>query len=231
MRKSYLLALVLLAAVSAWLYSGSVVIGGRADSEPSIAEAARNEDAATAVRVAVRRINVQTRSASLLLRGRTLAKDRVSVRAQVEGTVKDLPVAKGQAVRRGDLLCELDTRTRAAHLAQARAQLEQAEADYEAAAKLAENGYTARTRVRTLRAQRDAARAVVEAAAWELENTRILAPEDGIIETLDVRRGSLLRPGDICAGLVKVDPMLAVAHVSENELAGIEVGSPATVRR
>ena len=72
-------------------------------------------------RVSVQRITAQMREASLLLRGRTQAEDRVDVRAETEGTIEELAVSKGDHVKAGDLLCRLDTRTRSAQLAQAKA--------------------------------------------------------------------------------------------------------------
>ena len=230
MRKSYILALALLVAVGAWLYSGSVVIGGRGGDIPSIAEQQAADGKTAAQRVGVRHLAAQERQAHLLLRGRTEARDRVEVRAETDGVIEDLAVAKGDHVKPGDLLCRLDTRTRKAQLAQAQAQLAQADADFEAAAKLAQNGYAAETRVRTLKAQRDAAAAVVEAVEWDIARTEIRAPIAGSVETLDVREGTLLRAGDICAGLVDVDPMLAVAQASERELAGLNAGAAAIVQ-
>ena len=229
MRKSYLLAIFVLLALGAWLYSGSIVVGGRGDTEPAIAEAQDTQADGAVQRVSVQRITAQMREASLLLRGRTQAEDRVDVRAETEGTIEELAVSKGDHVKAGDLLCRLDTRTRSAQLAQAKAQLAQADAEYEGAKKLADKGYAADTRVRTLKAQRDAAMAAVEAAQWDKDRTEILAPISGIVEKLDIRRGSLLRAGDICAGIVDIDPMLAIAQVSERELAGIRKGVTAKV--
>ena len=229
MRKSYLLAIFVLLALGAWLYSGSIAVGGREDTEPTISEAQQAPANEAVQRVSVLRVSAQMRQASLLLRGRTQAEDRVDVRAETEGAIEELAVSKGDRVKAGDLLCRIDTRTREAHLAQAKAQLAQADADYEAAKKLAKNGYTAETRVRTLKAQRDAAMAGVEAADWDMKRTEIVAPISGIIEKLDVRRGSLLRAGDVCAGIVDTDPMLAIAQVSERELAGIRKDVMATV--
>ncbi|MFN0263050.1 efflux RND transporter periplasmic adaptor subunit [Tepidamorphus sp. 3E244] len=230
MNKSYLLALAIVIGLGAWIYSGSIVVGGQEDTKPSIAEQAETDTGDTLQRVSVRKMEARERQSSLLLRGRTQAEDRVDVRAETEGTIEELAVSKGQDVSRGDLLCRLDTRTREAQLAQAEAQLVQAEEDYSGALELAKKGYTPKTRVRTLKAQRDAALASVEAVKWDMARTAIHAPIDGIVETLEVRRGSLLRAGDVCAGIVSIDPMLAFAQVSERELAGVRLGIDATVR-
>jgi multidrug efflux system membrane fusion protein len=230
MRNSFILALVIAIGLAVWLSTGSVTVGGSGDDTPPLAEQkAQSDGGSDAIPVQVQRFLAMPRREDLVLRGRTEAKDRVDVRAETEGTVQELAVRKGDVVAAGQLLCRLDSRTRQATLAQARAQLEQAAADFEAAESLSQKGFTAQTRVRALRAQRDAAQASVEAAEWDLSRISIHAPIGGVIEELPVRTGSLLSGGDLCAKIVDPDPMLAVAQVSEQDLGDISLGMPATV--
>ena len=231
MRNSFLLAMLIAVGLGIWLSTGTVTVGGSGDDTPPLAEqkAAANGDGGDAIPVQVQRFVATPRRENLILRGRTEANDRVDVRAETEGTVEQLAVRKGDIVTPGQLLCRIDSRTRQAVLAQAVAQLEQASADYDAAASLSEKGFTAQTRVRALRAQRDAAQAAVEAAEWDLSRVSITAPIGGVIEELPVRQGSLLRGGDLCARIIDPDPMLAVAQVSEQDLGGLSLGMAATV--
>jgi HlyD family secretion protein len=73
---------------------------------------------------AVRSDLVQTVVAS----GRVITPQRVSVGAVVTARVTRIPVAEGQAVKRGDILIELDDRDERAAAAQAQAAVTQAEA-------------------------------------------------------------------------------------------------------
>jgi multidrug efflux system membrane fusion protein len=162
-------------ALGVWLSTGSVTIGGSGDTTPALAEERATQAAADgqAIPVQVGRFSAIPRQENLILRGRTEARDRVDVRAEIVGTVQELAVRKGDSVAVGDLLCRIDSRTREATLAQAAAQLEQAAADFEAASTLSQKGFAAKTRVRALRAQRDAAQAAVEAAEWDLRQITI----------------------------------------------------------
>ncbi|MEM8877577.1 MAG: efflux RND transporter periplasmic adaptor subunit [Pseudomonadota bacterium] len=231
MRNSFLLALLIAIGLGVWLSTGSVTVGGSGDDTPALAEqkAEANGNGGDAISVQVQRFVATPRREDLILRGRTEANDRVEVRAETEGTVEQLAVRKGDVVTPGQLLCRIDSRTRRAILAQQKAQLEQATADYEAAASLSKKGFAAETRVRALRAQRDAAQAAVEAAEWDLSRVSVTAPIGGVIEELPVRQGSLLHGGDLCAKIVDPDPMLAVAQVSEQDLSGLTLGMSATV--
>ena len=96
--------------------------------------------------------------------------------------------------------------------------------------KLNQKGYAADTKVRALKAQRDAAEAARTAAQWTLERTEIRAPIAGRVESLPVEIGSYLKPGDICATLVDADPMLVIVNISERQIGNLAVGMDAGVR-
>lgn len=239
-RSSTFLAVLIAIALGVWLYMGDVVIGGQgqpddagdptAIAEPASSEGTDQDPDDDAVAVRVYRSIAQPRQAAVVVRGRTEADDRVHLRAETEGLIIDVAVERGDAVDAGDLVCRIDAAAREATLLQWQAQYEQAEADFAATSELADKGFAAETRVRALRAARDAAKAGVEQARLDLERTEMRAPFAGAVEALPVRRGARLGLGDVCAEIVQVDPMLAVVAVSEQEVGHLADGMTATVR-
>jgi multidrug efflux system membrane fusion protein len=83
-----------------------------------------------------------------------------------------------------------------------------------------------------LEAQYTAAEAAVAAAAAELDRGTVRAPWAGIITDVPAEIGgaAFSMAGKEIAKLVALDPMLAVVEVSERNLSGITVGTPAEVR-
>ncbi|GGB42763.1 hemolysin D [Roseibium aquae] len=228
---SYLLAAGLAAGIGVWMYSGETVIGGVGDSEHAAPPPA--ERIATAgeelFRVKVQTLRAAERQSVLDIRGRTEAEAKVSVRAETDDTVIALRAREGAFVAKGDTLCVLDQGTREAKVLEAKATLAQAELDHEAATQLVDKGFTAKTRVAALKAQLDAARARLEEAEREMEKTAITSPLDGIIESPMAEVGDLLKSGDVCATVVKTDPMIAIGQVSEINVGLISLGMPAEV--
>jgi membrane fusion protein, multidrug efflux system len=166
-RLSYVLAAALAAGISWYMLTGKTVVGGQADNGyPSIAE--RQQAAAAPVAVQVELHEAEERTARLEVRGRTQAAALVEVRAQTAGTVEARAVAKGQAVAPGDLLCVIERGARESRLAQARAQLQQAEVDFEARSALVERGHAPRNQLPPLQSALAAARAAVAEAELEL---------------------------------------------------------------
>lgn len=229
LRGSHLVALAILAGIGGWMLTGDLIVGGQVDPDAkSIAEreAERSEEAFA---VKVRTIQPTERVSSLTVRGRTKADAMVSVRAETGGTVEKRLVEKGEKVSEGDLLCTIDQGIRASQLTQARAQLEQAKADYEANQKLVERGFATKSRLRQLKSAYDAAIAAVAAAEQEMTRTEVRATTSGTVYEPIAEVGDNLSPGGVCVTLVDRDPMLFTGQVSEREIGALQEGMTAEV--
>ncbi|SHL43690.1 efflux RND transporter periplasmic adaptor subunit [Phytopseudomonas punonensis] len=170
--------------------------------------------------------------------GRVRALNSVEVRAQVEATLVDLPVAEGQQVRKGQLLARLDDRNLRAALQQAqaerdviRAELAIARIDLQRYQNLVrERASPAQTldqqkalvaRLQATLATRDAA---VSAAQVQLSYTRIESPIDGRLGIRNVDVGSLLRANDSVSlfSVVQIDPIDVEATLPQRRLPELQ---------
>ena len=229
---SYLLAAGLVLALVAWFATGEYVVGGDTSSanaaKPIAAQKSRDED--KPFRVAVRTFRPEYRKAEIVLRGRTQADQRVKVSSEVAGVVAKLGYKRGDVIAKGKLLCQLDEGSKLAKLAETKAAVAQAKADLAASSQLAQRGYGAKLKVNSDQAKLDAAQAMQKEAEVQLERTKIFAPFDGLIEEQPVEEGSYLQPGGNCATLVSVSPLLAIAGLSEQDLARVSPGMEARVK-
>lgn len=212
-------ALVIVAATAAYF---GVRTGLRA---LSVEEKAPVEDGTLAVVASL--LTPEQRAGVLTIRGSTQADQKVIVRADASGVVAATPVPLGGAVKEGDVLCRLDVEARAAAKREADAALRKAEIDYQAAEKLAAEGFRSEAGLAGVRAARDQARANADRAAIELQKTSVRAPFDGVFDARDARVGDLMKPGDPCGTVVKADPFLVVGAVAEKDVALIRKGDPA----
>lgn len=166
----------------------------------------------------------------IVLRGRTEAARNVDVRSETTGLVISEPLRKGQTVQKGQILCELDTGTRNAQLAEAKARLAEAEANNTAAASLSQKGYTSETAAIGRLAQLESAMAAVEQAEKELSRLQIKAPFSGLLESDTAELGVLLQPGSACATVIALDPIKLVGFVPENGISRLTLGASAGAR-
>ena len=138
--------------------------------------------------------------------GQAEAVETVEIRSRVQGLLERQAFRDGAAVRRGQLLFQIDRQPFDAALEQARANLAQAEASAANSAQnlarvlrlIADNAVsqqdldTAVARDRADRASVEAARAAVHEAELNVGYTQITAPSDGMISKALVKPGSLV---------------------------------------
>lgn len=201
-----------------------------AEDTVTAAEAAPAGPTAEAVPVVAMHSAAAEIDAGLLLRGRTEAARVVEVRAETSGRVISKPLRKGAFVHEGDPLCELDPGTRHADLSEAEARLAEARINYNAATKLAEEGFASSTREASARAQLQSAEAAVERARREIERLTMRAPFEGYLESDTAELGLLLQPGSSCATVIQLDPIKMVGFVPEKEIDRVRPGAPAAAR-
>jgi multidrug efflux system membrane fusion protein len=230
-----LFPLLMAAIVMAVLYFWIVHPDDVAEAAPPEAEAATGSAEADAqvydpVKVVVFTSIKRPVQSAIVLRGRTEAHRNVRVRAETAGLVVNEPMRAGARVKVGDTLCKLEMGSRAAQLGQARAALLQAEADNNAAQKLAERGYASETTAIARRAALEAAHAAVDQVELDIRRLDMSAPFDGVLETDTAELGALLKSGDECAALISLDPIEIVGFVPEIDVDKVSVGMAATAR-
>jgi RND family efflux transporter MFP subunit len=166
------------------------------------------------------------------------------IRAQVTGYIVKQDYQEGAAIKKGDVLFEIDPRPFAAALAQAeavlaqaKAQLGKAELDVKRDTPLANDKAISQEELDDAVQNRLAAQAQVAAAIagadqarLNLEFTHVVAPTNGIAGLVNTQIGDLVGPGTgILATVSDVDPIKAYFPISEQAYLGFrgrEPGSP-----
>jgi len=160
------------------------------------------------------------------------------------GQVLSVRVDAGDWVRAGEVLAVIDrsvqsqqAEAQAAQVEVARADASLAEANLERALQLVERGFVSKADVDRLRANRDAAVARVRVAEAQLDelqarNARlnVVAPASGYVLERNVEPGQTVGAGSSALfRIARGGEMEVLAQVSEDQLASLSVGVPATV--
>ena len=232
MRHTYVAAGVI--AVLGLMWLGSGIFQG--DAQSKVASTLNEKNAVYAMtnkervrtRVKARVIESTWRTRHVRLRGRTEHKRAVEVMAETTGSVVERKIERGEAVKKGSLLCRLSTDDRLARLTQAEQAVNQARIEYEGSKRLEVEGFQSRTMIATARAKLAAADATLMTRTLDLERTNIRAPFDGVVEETHAEVGDYLVPGSRCATVIDLDPMLVTARVAERHVHLVNTGSMAT---
>src|ERR1700757_86093 len=167
----------------------------------------------------------------------------VGIAPRVSGQTIKLNVQDNQAVKKGDVLFEIDPEdyrlilekakaelaTVDRQLAQARDTLNRMEPLLPHGFETAENIDKARTAVTTLQAQRDSAIATINLQELHLSYCKVIAPFDGRVINLNISAGAHVTEGVPVFSLLATTKWYVIAQFRERELRHMAPGSPATV--
>jgi len=189
-----------------------------------------------------------------VLSGVVRAHNQVAVRPEVSGTVVEVLVGNGDAVRAGQALVRLDAETLSEQLHQAEAELQVAEgAAAEATARvaevraravrtrsLAEAGLTSELDLETQEAQLDAeqaaaeqargrvaqARSTVEERRAALSRATVQAPVAGRVGQRNAEVGMAASPSATLFLIGSFDELIVEVPLTQEMLASVDVGTP-----
>ena len=168
----------------------------------------------------------------------------VVVGAERAGRVVRLVVDEGRAVRKGELLAELESGALQAALREAQAQVTEAEAEVRLAEltlrrreDLAREKIVAthdldqaRRDVEIARARIDTARAAVARDEAQLRETRIVAPIAGTVTARHVQPGEMVEVGRKVVTLADLSHLRIEAEADEADAAALAIGAPVQIR-
>jgi RND family efflux transporter MFP subunit len=173
--------------------------------------------------------------------GRTEAVEAVDLRARVTGYLTAVRFKDGSAVKKGDLLFEIDARPyqaafeeARANVAQAEARLKLAEAEQQRAQNLLGNGAVTREQyartvaaVAEAKARLAAVRATLDVARVNLAFTKVVAPINGRIGRRLLDPGNLVKADEtLLATLAGRDPLYVYFDIDERTALDMLTAAP-----
>jgi len=170
----------------------------------------------------------------LELTGTMAAYASVNLVARVEGYLKSINYVDGATAKAGDLLFEIEPAPYQAQFKQAeaaalaaRAELVQAEAEFQRQSTLLQQAVTDQATLDRAQAKRDSDKANLEGQEAALQNaeinlsyTRVVAPFDGIVTRHLASVGELVGKGGntTLASLVQLEPIYVMFNASDQDL-------------
>ena len=172
--------------------------------------------------------------------GALQAEQEATVRAELSGAIVQTLVDAGQRVSRGQLLARIDDSSIRDQVLSARSLVTTAQSNLDVAQRelkrgeaLLQAGAIAERALEQTRAtyvgaqaQLADARARLSSAEKQLENTRIVAPFDGVVSARPVSAGDVVSPGTAIVTVVNPATMRLEASVPAEDLASVRLGAP-----
>jgi RND family efflux transporter MFP subunit len=211
----------------------------RGDAKSGKTADSKSTAAKPALTVTVAEVQTEDWPRTLSANGSIAAWQEASVGAEAQGLrMTEVMVNVGDTVKRGQMLARLsdasvqaDLAQQRAAIAEAEAQLADAQANAARARQLDKSGAISAQQIaqlltaeQTSRARLEAARARLRADTVRLTNTRILAPDDGVISVRTATVGAVVQPGQELFRLIRRNRLEWRGEVTAAELGAIATG-------
>ena len=188
------------------------------------------ETAAPSVNVTVMTVTAEPQLADTFDLPAVIEPNRIiTISAEVSGRIESIPLEKGNAVRKGDLLIQLNADLIQPQYESVKAQVERDKIEFDRMASLVEDNATAQIDLDNATTQLAISKATLEEVRARLERTRIFAPTNGVLNDVLVEEGEYVDPGVAVAEVVETDTVKVVVDVPERDTSFLELGSKAEI--
>lgn len=162
--------------------------------------------------------------------GHLIPFERVTVRAEAEGTAEKVTFKVGDTVNEGDLLVNISTLRLALQEKLSNANYELAEKDYQTEKLLFERQVSTASKLDSMRTNRDVQKIQLELAQFDLEKSHVKAPITGVVQARNVRVGEYISRGQAMLEIMDISRVLALVNIPEREMRFVAPGKEVHVR-
>ncbi|GAB3539885.1 efflux RND transporter periplasmic adaptor subunit [Pontibacter brevis] len=212
------------------LVLGAIGFKLMSNKEQMAAKAAVADIKSEAIPVAVTEVKSAKIDKSFTAQGNFAPIQSLTLLSETQGQVQRVLKRKGDNVKAGQLLVQVESNTMAADLATAQTNAEKAKRDLERFENLAAGEAITKRQLEDARLAVKSTEAQLVAARHRLNKTRITAPISGEINEIYVEVGSFLNPGTKLYDIVNVDKLKLKVKVSESEVLLVQKGAKVKVK-
>ena len=183
----------------------------------------------TAIRVEIVNVKTADESQVIAYSGTIEESETIPLSFSSVGTVSQVLVSEGAAVKKGQLLATLDSATYRNAYAMAHATEQQAEDAYNRLTKMHNNGSLPDVKYVEVETGLQQAKASASIAKKNLSDCNLYATTDGFVGKRSIDPGMTTVPGFASITLVKIAKVYARVSVPENEIALMKKGNNAVI--
>lgn len=223
MKKSIIIALVLVGAgaVAFTLYNNKQEMNEAATLAMKSSEY---------ISVTVEKVAEETVNRNFEANGVFEPSQELKLMAETSGSIVKIHRRKGDYVRKGDLIVQIDDRLIRSEYTIAKLNRDQAEKDLERFKNLASTDAITKKQLEENENAFKIADAQLAALKKRLDDTQVTAPIAGFINEDYYEMGTLVSPGMPLADIINKDPLKLAVKVTETEIAKVKLGDEIAVR-
>jgi RND family efflux transporter MFP subunit len=138
---------------------------------------------------------------------------------EVGGMLNELMAVEAQRVIKGEVLARLDQQDFLTKLKSARAEFENADAEYQRALRLIKQDAISRSELEKRKSQRDVKKSQLDTSEKSLKDTVLIAPYSGAIAKVSIEKRKIIQPGEPAITLLGKKGLVAKFNLPSSIMA------------
>ena len=204
-----------------WMLSGS-------NDAPAVEKVSQSSESEKLMSVVVKPSESQLVAKKITVQGQVEPNRVLSLKTEVDGKVIALPIELGSRIKKGDVLAKISLKTRIAQREQAVANVAYQTQELAATKKLFDRKLESGSRLSLQQANLAAAKASLQQIDYDIKNSTISAPFDGVYDRRYVELGDYLDKGQQVVSLVDDLKLKITAMVPQQQVDGLVLGQEVT---
>ena len=174
-----------------------------------------------AINTVVMKTVTTTISDRLNLPGSIEAWTRLNLTTKISGTVEDVQIREGDAIKKGAVLLLIESDDYRIALERASAAYKLAKADYVRDKTVYDQGIIPTAELDARETHMQTTKADLDNARLMLDRCTVKAPMDGVVRRLDAKIGMFLAVGDPIGVMLQIDQVKAVIGIPESDITAV----------
>ncbi len=158
------------------------------------------------------------------VQGAVQADNLIDVTSETPGRIIRLLVKEGQAVKKGQLVAELDLEQLNKQMAELEKSMELANVVYERQARLWEQNIGSEIQYLEAKNAKERLEKSMETLSFQLTKSKVYAPASGVVDQEILQSGEMASPGAPIVQILNTNKLKVVVDVPENYLRSVRLG-------
>lgn len=150
--------------------------------------------------------------------------------SETQGRVMEVYKNKGDVVREGEVIAQIDNELARTELSATQAQIAKLRTDRDRLARLIAGDAVPKSKIEEVNLAIVAAEAKQTVLQKQIRNSRIKATMNGTLGMRFIERGSVIGPGIQVAQITSLDKLLLMVQITEKDVQKVKKGQPVEVR-
>ena len=172
--------------------------------------------------VSIEEIYAQNKLVKLQLVGVIGTKNNINVMSELSGRIESVHFNKGDFVKKGEVIYSLEINDKQINLDKAKALLKQRQIEYMSSDSLNKMGYKSESSFAGSLAELKVAESDVRRAEIDLDNCNIRAPFDGVLDTINAKKGMLINQSTPLARIIECKEYIVKTKIPEKNISKLE---------